>query len=142
MRNLDLQSIFNYELEVPSVSTLRELADVLRDTQAFDNEQDLNLTLRRLEDARGNDRVSVGIKQVLLGIERAKEDAIDMPERLADIISQQIAANSNYPQDEARVQPQLAATDKPRLQGMDRPRLKDREDVYGEEFGEEQDEYQ
>ena len=141
MRNLDLQSIFNYELEVPSVSTLRELADVLRETQAFDNEQDLNLTLRRLEDARGDDRVGVGIKQILLGIERAKEDAIDMPERLADIISQQIAANSDYPQDEARVPPQLAATDKPRLQGMDRPRPKGREDVYGEEFGEEQNEY-
>lgn len=142
MRNLDLQSIFNYELEVPSVSTLRELGDVLRETQAFDNEQDLNLTLRRLEDARGDDRVGVGIKQVLLGIERAKEDAIDMPERLAEIISQQIAANSDYPQDEAKVPPQLAATDKPRPQGMDRPRPKGREDVYGEEFGEEQDEYQ
>lgn len=142
MRNLDLQSIFNYELEVPSVSTLRELEDVLRETQAFDNEQDLNLALRRLEDARGDDRVGVGIKQVLLGIERAKEDAIDMPERLADIISQQIAANSDYPQDGVRVPPQPAATDKPRLQGIDRPRLKGREDVYGEEFGEEQDEYQ
>ena len=138
MRNLDLQPIFNYELEVPSVGTLRELGAVLRETQAFDNEQDLNLTLRKLMEARGNDQVGVGIKQILLGVERAKEDEkIDMPDRLAEIISQQIAANSDYPKDEARNLPQLAAIDKPRLQGMDRPRLKGREDEYGE-----QDEYE
>lgn len=93
LRQLDLQPIFNYELAVPSINTHAELAAVLREVEAFDSEQDLAQSLAELRDTTGSENVGVGIKKVLLGVEKAKEDATDMPSRLAEIIALQIAAN-------------------------------------------------
>jgi vesicle-fusing ATPase len=93
MRQLDLQPIFNYELAVPSINTHAELAAVLREVRALDSEADLAATLAELRDTTGSDEVGVGIKKVLLGVEKARENVDDVPSRLAEIIAQQIAAN-------------------------------------------------
>jgi vesicle-fusing ATPase len=88
-----LQPIFNYELAVPSINTHSELAAVLREVRALDSEQDLTAALTELREITGTDNVGVGIKKVLLGAEKAREDAIDIPSKLAEIIAQQMAAN-------------------------------------------------
>jgi hypothetical protein len=92
--------------------------------------------------ARGNDIVGVGIKQILLGVERAKEDGVDMPDKLADIISGQIAANSVGKKDNEKTrtseQLQLEGVDRPQHQDMDRPWIKEGE----EEYSDVQDEYE
>ena len=95
MRQLDLQPIFNYELAVPSIRTLAELAAVLREVGAFDNEEDLTQSLNELRETTGSDSVGVGIKKVLLGVEKAREDANDVPTRFAEIMAQHIAANQD-----------------------------------------------
>ena len=92
--------------------------------------------------ARRNNIVGVGIKQILLGVERAKEDGDDMPDKLADIISGQIAANSDGKKDDEKTrtseQLQLEMADMPQLPDMDRPWIKGGED----EFGDVQDKYE
>jgi vesicle-fusing ATPase len=93
LRQLDLQPIFNYELAVPSINTHKELAAVLREVRAFDSEAELARSLHELRETTGTDQVGVGIKKVLLGVEKAKEEKENVPSRLADIIAQQMAAN-------------------------------------------------
>jgi vesicle-fusing ATPase len=66
---------------------------VLREVRALDSEQDLTAALTELREITGTDNVGVGIKNVLLGAEKAREDAIDVPSKLAEIIAQQMAAN-------------------------------------------------
>jgi vesicle-fusing ATPase len=66
---------------------------VLREVHAFDSERDLTESLRELRETTGTDNVGVGIKKVLLGVEKAREDPDDVPSRLAEIIAQQMAAN-------------------------------------------------
>lgn len=78
---------------MPSINTHAELVAVLREVQAFDSEQELTQSLSELREITGSDEVGVGIKKVLLGVEKAREDAVDVPSRLAEIIAQQIAAN-------------------------------------------------
>jgi vesicle-fusing ATPase len=50
-------------------------------------------SLAELKEATGTVEVGVGIKKVLLGIEKAKAEAGNVPSSLADIIAQQMAAN-------------------------------------------------
>jgi vesicle-fusing ATPase len=78
---------------VPSINTHKELAAVLREVRAFDSEAELARSLHELRETTGTDQVGVGIKKVLLGVEKAKEEKENVPSRLADIIAQQMAAN-------------------------------------------------
>jgi vesicle-fusing ATPase len=68
MRQLDLQQVFNRELPVPNINTHAELASVLREVQAFDNEGDLVASLNELREYTGTEEVGVGIKKVLLAV--------------------------------------------------------------------------
>lgn len=93
MKQLDLQPIFNRELAVPNINTEAELSSVLRQVQAFDNEQDLTRSLNELRDITGSDQVGVGIKKVLLAVGEAKQEGGDVSSRFADVMAQQIAAS-------------------------------------------------
>ncbi|PBP18300.1 vesicular-fusion protein SEC18 [Diplocarpon rosae] len=93
MRQLDLQQIFNRELTVPNINTYAELAAVLREVQAFDNEADLTESLNELRDITGMDQVGVGIKKVLLAVGEAKQEEGNMAGRFAEVVAQQIAAS-------------------------------------------------
>lgn len=92
MRQLDLQQIFNRELAVPNINTHQELAAVLREVNAFDNEADLAESLNELRDITGSDQVGVGIKKVLLAVGEARQEEGNMANRFAEVVAQQIAA--------------------------------------------------
>ncbi|KAG4429739.1 hypothetical protein IFR05_014773 [Cadophora sp. M221] len=93
MRQLDLQQIFNRELAVPNINTHAELAAVLREVNAFDNESDLAESLNELRDITGTDQVGVGIKKVLLAVGEAKQEEGNMAGRFAEVVAQQMAAS-------------------------------------------------
>lgn len=93
LRQLDLQQVFNRELAVPNINTHAELASVLREVQAFENEGDLVASLNELKDITGTEEVGVGIKKVLLAVGEAKQDESRAPERFAEVVAQQMAAN-------------------------------------------------
>ncbi|KAL2069972.1 hypothetical protein VTL71DRAFT_14652 [Oculimacula yallundae] len=92
MRQLDLQQIFNRELAVPNINTHAELAAVLREVNAFDNDSDLAESLNELRDITGTDQVGVGIKKVLLAVGEAKQEEGNMSGRFAEVVAQQMAA--------------------------------------------------
>ena len=92
MRRLDLQQVFNHELAVPNIKTHNELASVLREAQAFDNDSDLAKLLNELRDITGTDQVGIGIKKVLLAIAKAKQEEGDV-RRFAEVIALQMAAS-------------------------------------------------
>lgn len=85
--------MFNRELAVPNINTHAELASVLREVQAFENEGDLVASLNELKDITGSEEVGVGIKKVLLAVGEAKQDESRAPERFAEVVAQQMAAN-------------------------------------------------
>ncbi|KAI9046611.1 hypothetical protein LZ554_009354 [Drepanopeziza brunnea f. sp. 'monogermtubi'] len=93
LRQLDLQQIFNRELAVPNINTHAELASVLREVNAFDNESDLKRSLKELRDYAGTDQVGVGIKKVLLAVGEAKQEEGNMVNRFAEVVAQQIISN-------------------------------------------------
>jgi vesicle-fusing ATPase len=93
LRQLDLQQIFNRELAVPNVNTHSELASVLREVQAFDNDADLAQSLNELQEITGTNEVGVGIKKVLLAVGEAKQEEGNMAGRFAEVIAQQMAAS-------------------------------------------------
>lgn len=93
MRQLDLQQIFNRELAVPNINTHSELASVLREVQAFDNESDLAESLNELRDITQTDQVGVGIKKVLLAVGEAKQEEGNVISRFAEVVAQQMAAS-------------------------------------------------
>ena len=92
LKQLDLQPIFNRELAVPNVNTFSELATILREVQAFDNEGDLQESLNQLKQYTESDSVGVGIKKVLLAVGEAKQERGSVPARFADIMEQLIAS--------------------------------------------------
>ena len=91
LQHLDLFDSFDSEIAVPNVNTYAELEHILRHSGVL-AEQDLHRALGEVREATGNgDKVGVGIKKVLLGIETAKQDQ-DMAGRFAGVISKAIAA--------------------------------------------------
>jgi vesicle-fusing ATPase len=93
MRQLDLQPLFDRELAVPSIQSHRELASVLREIGAFENNADLAESLNELGEITGTDQVGVGIKKVLTAVGQAKRDVNNVPSRFAEMMSQLIAAS-------------------------------------------------
>lgn len=92
MQQLDLTPVFNRELAVPNVNKLEELAAVLREMQSFQHPGDITSCLNELREITGSDQVGVGIKNVLLAAEDAKDDA-NPPARLAELLAGLVAAS-------------------------------------------------
>lgn len=91
LQHLDLFDSFNSEIAVPNVNTFAELEHILRHAGVL-AEPDLHRALDEIRETTGSgDKVGVGIKKVLLGIETAKQDQ-DMAGRFAGVISKAIAA--------------------------------------------------
>ncbi len=91
LQHLDLFDSFNSEIAVPNVNTYPELGHILGQSGVL-ADQDVERALREIQETTGNgEKVGVGIKKVLLGIETAKQDQ-DMAGRFAGVISKAIAS--------------------------------------------------
>ncbi len=91
LQHLDLFDSFNSEIAVPNVNTYAELEHILRHSGVL-AEQDLQRALGEIrETTRSDQKVGVGIKKILLGIETAKQDQ-DMAGRFAGVIAKAVAA--------------------------------------------------
>ncbi|TVY19727.1 Vesicular-fusion protein sec18 [Lachnellula arida] len=93
MRQLDLQPVFDRELAVPYIQSHKELAAVLREIGAFENDGDLAASLNELGEITQTDQVGVGIKKVLTAVGQAKRDVENFPSRFAEMMAQLIAAS-------------------------------------------------
>lgn len=66
LQQLDITSIFNKEIAVPSVHNLLELQHVLRAQQIFRDQSTLVEAMNRVAEAtRGSNEIKVGIKSIL-----------------------------------------------------------------------------
>ena len=88
LQQLGLFSSFNSDIAVPNVNTYRELAQILEHSGAFPDPARAIDELRQLmgNGGEGGVEVGVGIKNILLGIETAKQDR-DREGEFANVIS-------------------------------------------------------
>ena len=93
MRQLDLQPVFDRELAVPYIQSHKELAALMREIGAFENDADLAASLNELGEITQTDQVGVGIKKVLTAVGQAKRDVENFPSRFAEMMAQLIAAS-------------------------------------------------
>lgn len=83
MAQLELFGSFNSEIAVPNVNTHQELLYILEQSGAF---QDPRRAINELREMTGGNDVGVGIKDILLGIETAKQDP-DREGEFANVMS-------------------------------------------------------
>ena len=87
MKQLDLYTQFNDHIAVPNVNSHEELAHILRQSGAFERPD------QAIEELRGltrSESVGVGIKTVLNGIEKVRNDP-DISGRFANVIASAVA---------------------------------------------------
>lgn len=88
LSSLDLFNSFDADIAVPNVNTHQELAPILRESGAF-NEEDERRALYELgQMTGGRGEVGVGVKRVLMAIETARQDMDgDLAGRFAGVVS-------------------------------------------------------
>ena len=87
MQQLDLFAYFDADIAVPTVGTYEELAYIMQQSGSF-SERDMQASMQQLQGlAGGSERVNVGIKRVLKGIEPANQDPEDKPGRFASVMA-------------------------------------------------------
>ena len=87
MQQLDVWAYFDSDIAVPTVGSYEELAYVMQESGAFNN-SDLQRSIQELQGlTNGSDRVHVGVKRILKGIETAQQDPDDMPGRFASVMA-------------------------------------------------------
>ena len=84
-----LQLNFNAQIAVPNVRSQQELAHIMQESGAF-QAQDVPRVMEEIESTTGRQDINVGVQQVLLGIQTAKQRP-DRAGRFAEVISQAIA---------------------------------------------------
>ena len=84
-----LQLNFEAQIAVPNVNSQQELAHVMQDSGAFDS-NDIQRAIGEIEQTVGNRNIGVGIRQVLLRIQTAMQDA-DRANRFAEVMCEAIA---------------------------------------------------
>jgi vesicle-fusing ATPase len=89
LQQLDFLRVFQGEIPVPNVNTPQELGAILSERSNFQG-QDIRRVLTDLQDRTGRETIGVGIKAVLVAIERSSESG-DPPERFSEIIGMAIA---------------------------------------------------
>ena len=87
LQQLDLFSAFDTDIAVPNVGSYDELGYIMQTSRAF---QDVRPALNELQRTTQSDRVGVGIKKILLGIETAKQDP-DIDGRFAQVMVRAVA---------------------------------------------------
>lgn len=94
LQQLDIFGHFNTDISVPTLKTYEELALVMRESNAFSND-DIRESIEEIRQITGSQDVGVGIKKVLLGIETAKQD-VNMASRYASVIARAIAEKPTF----------------------------------------------
>lgn len=91
-----LQLRFMVQIPVPNVQTQEELAHVMRENGSVFTEPMIQQAVSEIAQNTQSDRVNVGIKDVLVGIQRVQQRTNEniRVERFADFIAQAIAENA------------------------------------------------
>lgn len=87
-----MHEIFNDEIAVPSVSKYDELASLLQQVGAFEDDRDITASLNELRSITGSGHVGLGVKPILRAIEGAQQDMKNAPSLLAENLAGKIAA--------------------------------------------------
>lgn len=91
LQQLDLFNSFDSDIPVPNIMRYDELEHVMRHTQAF-SDGDLRASLAEIREYardKGEDKVDVGVKKVLMAIYKAQQDR-DMATRFAGTIARAV----------------------------------------------------
>lgn len=93
MQQLDLFAYFDADIAVPTVGSYEELAYIMQQGDAFGGNE-VQASIQEMQSlTRGRDRVNVGIKRILKGIETARQDPEDMPGRFANVMAKAMVEN-------------------------------------------------
>ena len=95
---LGLYALFNADIAVPAVRAHDELAHVMRELKVFGDR--LQPTLQELRQITGGTHVGVGIKDIYLALQEARQTA-DMPGEFATIMAERIGRTGVPMMDEA-----------------------------------------
>jgi vesicle-fusing ATPase len=86
---MDVINAFDAEIPVPTVASLKQLNDILKEVKIFDDQIRLGV-LAELEGITRTKDVKVGIKKILTVLETSRQDE-DVPRRFVDLMSNSIA---------------------------------------------------
>jgi vesicle-fusing ATPase len=90
---MDVINAFDAEIPVPTVASLKELNEILKDVKIFDD-QTRRGALAELEGVTRTKDVKVGIKKILTVLETSRQDE-DVPRRFIDLMSNSIAESAS-----------------------------------------------
>ena len=91
MRQMDVINAFDAEIPVPTVPHLRDLNEILKSVDAFDDKSRHGV-LEELETITNSKEVKVGIKKILSILETSRQDE-DVGRRFVDLMANSIAEN-------------------------------------------------
>jgi vesicle-fusing ATPase len=86
---MDVINSFDAEIPVPTVPNLRDLSDILKSVNAFDDET-RHEVINELETMTQSQDVKVGIKKILSILETSRQDE-DVGRRFIDLMANSIA---------------------------------------------------
>jgi vesicle-fusing ATPase len=89
LANMQLIRYFSGQIAIPNVNSLDELVSVLRQTGTF-ADRDIQRVRMGLSETIGGEDIGVGIKAVLIALERSRQSS-DPPERFLDLVGEAIA---------------------------------------------------
>ena len=98
LSQMDCLSAFDSEIGVPNVGTQQELAHILREVNAF-SEQEQQRALHELADMSRTRQLGVGIKKIIMATETAKQDE-DPAMRFATMTQKAMAEAGVFGRDE------------------------------------------
>jgi vesicle-fusing ATPase len=86
---MDVINAFDAEIPVPTVPDLKDLSEILKSVNAFDD-QTRNDVINELETITRSQDVKVGIKKILSILETSRQDE-DVGRRFVDLMANSIA---------------------------------------------------
>ena len=89
LQQMDVINSFDAEIPVPTVPNLRDLSEILKSVNAFDD-QTRHAVLQELETMTSSKDVKVGIKKILSILETSRQDE-DIGRRFVDLMANSIA---------------------------------------------------
>jgi vesicle-fusing ATPase len=93
LRQMDVINSFDAEIPVPTVPHLRDLGEILRSVNAFDD-QTRHSVLQELESITNSMEVKVGIKKILSILETSRQDE-DVARRFVDLMANSVADSAS-----------------------------------------------
>ena len=95
LQQMDVINSFDAEIPVPTVPNLRDLSEILKSVNAFDD-QTRHAVLQELETMTSSKDVKVGIKKILSILETSRQDE-DIGRRFVDLMANSIADSTGGP---------------------------------------------